>query len=93
MTAPVSFREKVRFFSLAPRAPSIHDPSRPLPRAAGMPRFVEACCYAAFLCPRIARNQRPVTRSRTAMCSPGEMRARRQPDQRRPRAWEGSGNK
>src|SRR3974377_280378 len=26
MTAPVSFREKVRFFSLAPRAPSIHDP-------------------------------------------------------------------
>src|SRR6516164_1952333 len=24
MTAPVSFREKVRFFSLAPRAPSIH---------------------------------------------------------------------
>jgi hypothetical protein len=28
MTAPVSFREKVRFFSLAPRAPSIHDPLR-----------------------------------------------------------------
>jgi hypothetical protein len=28
MTAPVSFREKVRFFSLAPRAPSIHDPNR-----------------------------------------------------------------
>ena len=27
MTAPVSFREKVRFFSLAPRAPSIHDPN------------------------------------------------------------------
>jgi uncharacterized repeat protein (TIGR03803 family) len=25
--APVSFRKKVRFFSLAPRAPSIHDPS------------------------------------------------------------------
>jgi hypothetical protein len=30
MTAPVSFREKVRFFSLAPRAPSIHDPKRAL---------------------------------------------------------------
>jgi hypothetical protein len=28
MTAPVSFREKVRFFSLAARAPSIHDPIR-----------------------------------------------------------------
>src|ERR1700751_3535205 len=28
MAAPVSFREKVRFFSLAPRAPSIHGTSR-----------------------------------------------------------------
>ncbi len=27
MAAPVSFREKVRFFSLAPRAPSIHGAS------------------------------------------------------------------
>jgi hypothetical protein len=25
MAAPVSFRERVRFFSLAPQAPSIHD--------------------------------------------------------------------
>ena len=28
MAAPVSFREKVRFFSLAPRAPSIHGTER-----------------------------------------------------------------
>src|SRR6516164_7877881 len=34
MTAPVSFREKVRFFSLAPRAPSIHGPQAVIAGAA-----------------------------------------------------------
>src|SRR6516165_2384183 len=52
MTAPVSFREKVRFFSLAPRAPSIHDPLRSkagrnaaLPRAPDLMLANPLCCH------------------------------------------------
>jgi hypothetical protein len=43
MAAPVSFREKLRFFSLAPRASSIHDPIRSL---AGLKsRSAAVLCY------------------------------------------------
>jgi len=39
MAAPERFLENVRFFSLAPRAPSIHDRKRPLPKRALLQRL------------------------------------------------------
>src|SRR6516164_6841367 len=54
-----TFRKKVRFFSLAPRAPSIHGTIREPPRLVSKARFAIGPCVKAVRLWRNANRRRP----------------------------------